>query len=149
MPETLLFIVPILGLAVILVFVVTAIMLVSRLMGRGVRHLAESYGTAQQPAGPTFRFQTVKIGAILWKRCTTVVVSPEGLFLGVRPPLGTSAQLLIPWDRFTSARHARLMWRSVYELAVGDPPETHVTVPADVIEAMRPYVGELLSGARN
>lgn len=143
MPSPLIVAIPIIGALFLVGVVLAAVILMSKSLSHGLHHLAESYGVHQQPDGKAFHHQTVQIGAAVWKRCVTVVVGHQGLYLGVRPPLGKLVQVLIPWDKFTAAEETTLYWKRVYRLTIGDPPESHVTVFSDVAEAMRPYAAQL------
>lgn len=83
--------------------------------------------------------ETVKIGAVVYKRCVTLGVSDEGLYVST---WGKSA--LIPWDAFTGVGHATLYWQKLPMLTVGDPPVASIVVPVAVFDLIRSRLSETL-----
>jgi hypothetical protein len=101
----------------------------------GWRRLVEMYATPNQPAGQTVQRQTVKIGAVTYKRCATVGIADEGLYLAI-----WRKAVLIPWSEFKGVGQTMLYWQRVPLLTVGTPPVTTITVQNDLFEMMRSRV---------
>ncbi len=74
--------------------------------GRGgwVR-LIEHYGTSRAPAGTVLAKQTVQIGSVLYRNCTTLGIADEGLYITT-----WKKTVLIPWGDFAGISQGRLYW---------------------------------------
>ena len=108
----------------------------------GLNELAERYPATQIPGG-TFRTkQTVQVGIVRYRRCVTVGISPEGLYLWVRPPLGRQAKLQIPWDEVKQVSESRVFGRRGMQLSIGDPEIGEIRVYRELFESMRAYLRE-------
>jgi hypothetical protein len=105
----------------------------------GIYKLAERYPAPHEPEGGDWTGQTVKIGAVRYRRCVTVGTDPEGLFLGVCPPLGRARKLLIPWDEIREVREARLYGRQGIHLSIGEPEVGEITMYRELFERMREH----------
>jgi hypothetical protein len=98
----------------------------------GWRRLTERYATPNPPLGQIIQRQAVKIGAVTYKRCVTVGIANEGLYLAI-----WRKSLLIPWSEFKGIGQTMLYWQRVPLLTVGNPPVTTITVQNDLFEMMR------------
>ena len=47
------------------------------------RRLVEAYGTEKPPAGQTVKVQALQIGAVTYKRCATLGIASEGLYVTI------------------------------------------------------------------
>jgi hypothetical protein len=95
----LLIVIGVIALAGLITGMVYAIIaLVQRIDGSkgGWRRLAAVYSTVNPPAGSIATRETLKIGAVVYKRCVTVGISDEGLYVSI-----WRKTLLIPWNHFT------------------------------------------------
>lgn len=127
------------GLIIGLVFlIISLVQLIGGTTG-GLRRLAESYPATIPRSGQVMQRETVKIGAVVYKRCVTLGVSDAGLYVAT---WGKSA--LIPWAAFTGIGHATLYWQKVPLLTVGDPPVATITLPVAVFDLMRSRLPETL-----
>jgi hypothetical protein len=126
-------------LAACAVFLVFIAMLLFAKAG-GLFRLAERYPAGAEPEGIKSTRQTVQIGPVRYRFCTTVVISPAGLYLWPRPALSRYSPLLIPWDAITKCEEARLYWQKAMRLTVGEPPAATVTIYAALFEALRAYL---------
>jgi hypothetical protein len=138
MQIVLLIVVGIIGLAVLITgFVYGLIALVKAIDGSkgGWRRVAARYGTVNVPSGRVIHRQTVKIGAVVYKRCTTLGIASEGLYLTV-----FRKTAMIPWSDFTRLEAATLHWQKVPLLTVGEPPIATMTVPSAEFDHMRQYL---------
>jgi len=115
--------------------------------------LSERYPAAETTslavAAPSARHrQTVQIGAVRWKRCVSVCVTPEGLHL-VMPSPGALLKVLglmgkqpifIPWTEIVGAEPARLFMLPGYRLIIGSPMVATITVYAELYSIIYPYL---------
>ena len=130
------------GFVVGLVFFI--LFLVKQLGGTtgGWRRLAEVYATANPPTGQTVTRQTIQVGAVTYKRCVTLGIADEGLYVTI-----WRKTALIPWTEFKAIGQATLYWQKVPMLTVGDPPVATMTVPVAVFQQMRGRLPTALTGA--
>jgi len=126
------------GFVVGLVFLV--LFLVKSLGGTtgGWGKLAEVYGTPNPPTGQITKGETIQVGAVTYKRCVTLALADEGLYVSI-----WRKTALIPWTEFKGIGQATLYWQKVPLLTVGDPPVATMTVPVAVFQVMR---GKLPAG---
>jgi hypothetical protein len=127
--------------AAAIVGLVFFVLFVTRQLGGsqgGWGRLAESYPAHGGPTGQSVPGQTVKIGAVVYKRCVTVGVADEGLFLSV-----WRKSALIPWSQVTAVGHATLYWQTVPLLTVGNPPVATLTVPTSLWPSMQQRLAHL------
>lgn len=94
--------------------------------------LAEVYGTNNPPTGQVTKRETIQVGAVTYKRCITLGVADEGLYVSI-----WRKTALIPWTEFKAVGQATLYWQKVPMLTVGDPPVATMTVPVQVFQVMR------------
>ena len=97
--------------------------------------LAEQYSINRRSAENPFVRQTVQVGAVVYKRCVTLAVEPEGLYIAKG-----KKRLLIAWREFKSVGRTRLHWQVVPLLTIGDPTVATMTVPIRIFELMRPFL---------
>ena len=130
------------GIVVGLVFLI--LFLVKQLGGTtgGWRRVAEVYGSNNPPTGQIVTGQTLQIGAVTYKRCVTVGIADEGLYVAI-----WRKTALIPWTEFKAIGQATLYWQKVPMLTVGDPPVATMTVPVAVFQVMRGKLPTALDGA--
>ena len=110
--------------------------------------LAARYGVGQQPEGQASRRQTLQVGGALFRNCATVCVSREGLYVsvGLRLPqcvlsfLPEFPPMLIPWEEFRGAEKPRFYLRPALRLTIGEPPVGTLTLPAELLEAILPFL---------
>lgn len=115
-------------------FVFLILFLVQQLGGTtgGLRRLAQVYPAPNSVSGQVVKRQTVQVGPVVYRRCATVGVSDEGLYIS---SWGQSA--LIPWREFSGIGHATLYWQKAPMLTAGDPPVASIIMPAPLFETMR------------
>jgi hypothetical protein len=123
----------------VLVFGIIAIVRMIEDSRGGWRHLVKIYATLNHPPGQITHRQTVKIGAVTYKRCANLGVADEGLYVTI---YGKSA--LIPWQDFTGLRSVSLYWQKVPELTIGDPEIATIAIPTTVFEKMRGHISARL-----
>jgi hypothetical protein len=49
--------------------------------GSGYAELARRFPADHVPEGPRDDWQSLRLGAVRWRRCATMIFSPEGLYL--------------------------------------------------------------------
>ena len=130
------------GIVVGLVFLI--LFLVKQLGGTtgGWRRVAEVYPSMNPPTGQIVTRQTLQIGAVTYKRCVTLGIADEGLYVAI-----WRKTALIPWTEFKAIGQATLYWQKVPMLTVGDPPVATMTVPVAVFQEMRGKLPTALDGA--
>ena len=94
--------------------------------------LAVTYGSNNPPTGQITKGETIQVGAVTYKRCVTLGVANEGLYVSI-----WRKTTLIPWTEFKGIGQATLYWQKVPMLTVGDPPVATMTVPVAVFQVMR------------
>jgi hypothetical protein len=124
-------------------FVLAAVFLMSKLLSSagGLSKLAAAFPTSELPAQQVQPRQTVQIGAVRYKNCTDFAVSPQGLYLCVRNPLGRPQPLLIPWHQMQVVGDARIYWNAAKVLSVGSPEIARVSLMMPHLSAIQPYLG--------
>jgi hypothetical protein len=100
------------------------------------------YGTDKPPAGQIVARQTLQIGAVTYKRCVTLGIADEGLYVKI-----WRKTVLIAWSEFKSIGQATLYWQKVPMLTVGDPPVATMTVPVEAFQLMWGKLPAALTGA--
>ncbi len=133
-------------LASLIAGLVFLIQFVARSLGAhqgGWRRLVEEYPAPCPAQGQVHKRQTLQIGAVVYKRCVTVGIADEGLYLNV-----WRKTVRIPWQDFKRLEQATLYWQKVPMLTVGAPPLATVTVPSPLFELMRSRLPNELLDAR-
>lgn len=112
----------------------------------GLDEIARHFSATREPQGTELSRQTVQIGAVRYKRCVTVHVDTEGLFLQIkfifsrsRPPF------FIPWQEIKQVQAARLYWQPAVALTVGHPPLTKLTLLNSIQPLLAPYLPSIPS----
>lgn len=121
-----------------LVFLIPFLVTQLRGNGDGWRRLVEAYATEKPPTGQTVRVHTLQIGAVTYKRCVTLGIANEGLYVTI-----WQKTVLIPWTEFQGIGDATLDWQEVKMLTIGDPPVATMAVPVAVFQLI---LGELPTG---
>lgn len=104
--------------------------------------LTEVYGTNNSPSGQITTRETIQVGAVTYKRCATLGVADEGLYVSI-----WRKTALIPWTEFKGIGQATLYWQKVLMLTVGDPPVATMAVPVAVFQVIRRKLPAGLAGA--
>ena len=106
----------------------------------GWTRLARAYPAPGQPEGQRTERQTVQVGSVRFRRCVTVCVSAEGLYLRARVVLSRYAPILIPWGEIEGIQEAMVYWQRAVRLRAGNPEVGTVTVPMALLESIRPHL---------
>lgn len=138
-------VIPVLVLFVGLVIAALAIggsYLLLRVFGRisGLNDLAEAYPATAPPEGEMHRRQWMRIGSVYYKNTADICISPQGLYLWVRPFPSKYPPAAIPWGEFRRPQRTLLYWQKAVRLTIGDPQVTTVVVTHRLFEKMRPYL---------
>ena len=109
------------------------------LIGRvGWARLARHYETDAPRIGPTFRWESGRVGASAYSGVLTVSVEPDGLRLAVMPLFRPGhPPVLIPWEEIRAIRPRRVLWHTSYALDTAPPEPVTVHLSRRVVEAIR------------
>jgi hypothetical protein len=108
----------------------------------GLKKLSDYYSTSD-PSGVCKAKQTVKVGIVRYRRCVTVGIGRDELFLRVSPPLGREWKLLIPWNEIRLVRRAVLYGRQGVHLSIGDPEVGEITMYKELFELLRANLSDV------
>jgi hypothetical protein len=111
----------------------------------GWTRLAEHYPASEQPEGAKYTRRTVQVGAVRYRNCVTVCLSPQGLYLWARPILSKYPPVLIPWGEIQRIQETRLYWERALQLSVGNPQVATITVRMGLFKLLQPYLSRDLS----
>jgi hypothetical protein len=140
-----------LGVVVLALFLGALVFLLTRLLknlgggGGGWGRLAEHFTAGTPPAGEMLSRQTVRVGSVVHKNCTTLRWSAQGLYLEARSPFHSPKPLLIPWTQVARVSEGSLYWRKTTILSVGQPEIGTIAVFEDVFQKIRPFLPPSLS----
>lgn len=106
----------------------------------GLDRLVDLYPAKTDPTGAKLTWQTVMIGPVVYRRCVTVQVGAEGLYLQVRPSFRRYPALFIPWSEVSAAHAAMLHWQRGLRLSIGHPAVTTITCVGRFLRSIRPHL---------
>ncbi|HEX7475191.1 MAG TPA: hypothetical protein VF318_04430 [Dehalococcoidales bacterium] len=111
----------------------------------GWNKLTQRFGTDVEPQGTKFKLQTIKVSAVRWRMCVTIILSPQGMYLrlatGPASLLGRLPAVIIPWSEFKKPRKGRLYldWKAV-EMSVGEPEIVPITFRSTIYQKIMDYL---------
>jgi hypothetical protein len=111
----------------------------------GYYRLVGRYPVGIEPEGPLYTRQTVQIGPVRYRRCVTVYVGPQGLYLQPRVLLIRYLPILIPWDEVVRVENAMIYWRRARRLSVGEPEVGTIAMQMGLFRLIQPYLSSKLS----
>jgi len=107
----------------------------------GLDELAQRYSTPREPQGKKLTKQTVQIGAVRYRRCVTVHLDPEGLFLQIEFIFCKSRNpFFIPWHEIKQVQETKLYWEKAALLLIGNPPVRYITLPKSLYKMIEPHL---------
>jgi hypothetical protein len=106
----------------------------------GWTRLAEHYPAIDQPEGAKYTRQTVQVGAVRYRNCVTVCLSPQGFYLWARPIFSQYPPLLIPWGEIQRVQETRLYWERAMQLSIGSPQVATITLRMGLFRLIQPYL---------
>lgn len=106
----------------------------------GYERLVERYPASGEPGGQAYTMQTVQIGPVRYRRCVTVHVSPQGLYLQPRFLLSRYPPIRIPWGEFVRVENAMIYWGRARRLSIGEPEAGTIAVQMDLFQSIQPYL---------
>lgn len=110
----------------------------------GLTRLIERYPATQRPEGTEREKQTVKIGAVRYRRCVTANVSSQGLYLWVRPPLSRHPPILIPWAAVRRICRTTLYGRKAVRLLIAGPGVPPLILYEGLFKLIHPHLSKHL-----
>jgi hypothetical protein len=110
----------------------------------GWRSFAKTFAAARPPTPPVSRGQSVVVGHVLYRNCTRVSVSPDGLHLSLGFPLSFPGRppLLIPWSVISWVEECQLLWKKAVLLRVEGPDHLSLILPEDLAARAEPFIAE-------
>lgn len=107
----------------------------------GLDELARRYTATRTPQGEKLTRQTVQIGSVRYKRCVTLHVDAEGLFLQIKFIFSRErAPFFIPWQEIKHVQLTRLYWQQAFLLTIGNPAVTRIILPKSSYSKIAPYL---------
>jgi hypothetical protein len=142
-----------LAFVILIFFIIGVVFLLPKLLknltggGGGWTLLAGRFQTPDQMPKEAYQRQTVQVGKVVYKRCTTVGIRPEGLFLESAGPFTKGLKpLYIPWDQIRGIKEGKLYWEKIYILSIGEPELGTVSLFFNIFDKVRPYLKHLSKG---
>ena len=114
-----------------------------RLSGYG--RLAKRYLVDREPEGQAYTMQTVQIGPVRYRRCVTVHVSLQGLYLQPRFLWIRYPPVRIPWDEIVQVENTMIYWGRAKRLSVGEPEVGTIAMQMRLFGLIQPYLNSRLS----
>jgi hypothetical protein len=144
-PSFLFFIFLAIGILILVVtaFVILLPKILKNLSGRGggLTRLAEYFPAPSPLPGELFKKQTVEVGRVAYKRCTTIGFTTQGLYLEVNSPFFSRLKpLFIPWEMVKGVREGSLYWGKALILSIGEPEIGTISCLSALSEKVRPYI---------
>ncbi len=107
----------------------------------GLPELRRFYPAQNRPEGMFFERQTIGLGRSLrFRKCTTVCISPLGLYLAVKVIFGKEFAVLIPWSEFSNVTETRFYGLNALSLSVGSPEITFIKVYPALFAKIEPFL---------
>lgn len=134
---------------IVLLFVMMTVMYRAFAAGSGYNELARRFPATYVPVGQRYDGQSIRIGAVRWRRAATMLFAPEGLYLALLPAmpvLGNPAfnrhpAVLIPWSEIKAGTPATLYWQRAVALTIGQPTIAVITIHQPFFSLIAPYTG--------
>ena len=106
----------------------------------GLDGLARRYPAIHQPQGNQLTEQTIRVGPVRFRRCVTVSIEPEGLYLWVRLIMSNYTPILIPWDEVKVTQGAIIYWQKAVQMSIGTPQVATVAVKMNLFRLIEPHL---------
>jgi len=107
----------------------------------GWSKLVDRYPAVHLPEDQALKRQTVQVGPVRFRRCTTVLVASEGLY--VRPDVffRSYRPLLIPWSEIIDVQRSNIyVWETATKLSIGHPLVGTIIVANNVFQLIQPHL---------
>lgn len=113
----------------------------------GYDELARRYPAGGDPGGSKYAWQTVQIGPVRYRRCVTVHVSGQGLYLQPHLVFVRYPPILIPWDEVVRVQRSKIYyWSQARLLAIGEPEVGTIRVEMGLFKLIQAYLPEGAAG---
>ena len=106
----------------------------------GINSLAEQYPAKDLPQGKEFLKQTIQFGAIRYRKCVNIIISQQGFYLRVNPPLGQMRKIFIPWDKIIRTSTSSLYGSKAAQLFIESPTNESLRVYNDLFIIIQPHL---------
>jgi|WetSurMetagenome_2_1015567.scaffolds.fasta_scaffold30007_3 hypothetical protein len=134
-------------LSIVLLTFLGLLWLISRLFVflSGWNRLTAVYGYGAPDGVWTFFRESIKVGAVRYRRVAKAGLKPEGLILAVGGII-RHKPICIPWADMGDIHSARFYQRPCMHLTVGKPPITELLLSNELYRAMYPYLTVVTQG---
>jgi hypothetical protein len=107
----------------------------------GWSKLVERYPAVYLPADQTLKHQTVQVGPVRFRRCATVHVASEGLYLRPDVFFRSYPPVLIPWSEIVDVQTSHIyVWETAKKLSIGQPAGHTIIVTNSMFRLLEPYL---------
>lgn len=99
--------------------------------------LADAFPAVRDSLGKILKRQTVQVGAVVYKNCVQLTITPDGLHLSrpsLLPMMRAPESIHLPWAAVQRVGTCKLFWQTAYVLHIGKPEIGAVTLQADVYQ---------------
>ena len=100
--------------------------------------LARPFAAGDRPVtGEEHQRVTAMLGVVSYKRCLTLHLAADGLFIETWRLLSIGhPRLFIPWSAMRKDKPVRVFWLKFQRYTIGSPVITTVTLPAALLDRM-------------
>jgi len=100
--------------------------------------LAEKYPVETEPTEISLPKQTIRVGAVRYRRCVTAGLLADGMYIAITLP--AHAPLFIPWDEFHLMGKTRIYARQALQWSIGKPEIARISFPMPLSEKLKPFL---------
>ncbi|MBX7165721.1 MAG: hypothetical protein K1X74_05175 [Pirellulales bacterium] len=100
----------------------------------GWRGLAKDFPLSRLPPRAVLHGQSLRVGAVRYKRCATLGADGQGLYLAV--PLPRHQPLLIPWSAVVSTAASRFWGSSAVDVTLRGSQAYTIRVPIRAVQEL-------------
>jgi len=104
--------------------------------------LADRFPAIYLPEDQALKRQTVQVGPVRFRRCTTVHIAPGGLYLRPDMFFRSYQPVLIPWAEIVDVETSHIyVWETAKKLSVGRPVVGAIIVTDRLFRLIKPHLG--------
>lgn len=116
--------------------------MINRLLSKmsGLTLLTALYGTTATPGPSYLHGQTIRIGAVRYRKCVNIFAGGEGLWLQVKIPLWKTRTVLIPWNDISQAGYTSIWMIPAFTVVVGGEKPVTIALPMSIFTWVEPFI---------